>query len=99
MLLIKYQYASLESIIYKYQTNYKLVKSQIKVYNIFNIKNMHRAIPGVGNKTLQKKWTEANQQLNQSKLKKIKSRVDLAVPTTFGITKKGSKRDQLVEGM
>ena len=60
---------------------------------------MYRAIPGVGNKTLQKKWTEENQIKNQTKLKKIKSRVDLKEPTTLNITKKGSKRDQLVESM
>ena len=58
---------------------------------------MHRAIPGVGNKTLQKKWEQENQVKNQSKLKKIKSIVDIKEPATYKITKRGSKRDQLVE--
>ena len=58
---------------------------------------MYRAIPGVGNKNLTKKWVEVNQQINQNKLKKVKSRVDISEPMAYNMTKKGSKRDLLIE--
>lgn len=60
---------------------------------------MYRAIPGAGNKTLQKKWESKMHELNQQKLKKVKSRIDFAEPNSYNITKKNSKRDQVLESM
>lgn len=34
---------------------------------------MHRAIPGMGNKYLQKKWEEEKQKTNKKNLKNVKS--------------------------
>ena len=48
---------------------------------------MHREIKGVGNKNLTKKWQEANQQINQTKLKKVRSRIDVSEPIAYNIAK------------
>ena len=58
---------------------------------------MYRAIPGMGNKYLTKKWEEQKKQKNYKKLKNVKSLVDLSAPSSYTITKKNSKRDQIVE--
>ena len=51
----------------------------------------------MGNKYLQRKWEEEKHKLNKKKLKNVRSQVDLSQPSTYHITKKNSKRDQLVE--
>lgn len=59
---------------------------------------MYRAIPGMGNKYLTKKWEEEKLSKSRKKLKNVKSQVDLSSPNSYYITKKNSKRDQIVEG-
>lgn len=51
----------------------------------------------MGNKYLQKKWEEEKRNKNHKKLKNVKSLVDLSAPSSYLISKKNSKRDQLVE--
>mmetsp|Transcript_25639 Transcript_25639/g.25444 ORF Transcript_25639/g.25444 Transcript_25639/m.25444 type:complete len:129 (+) Transcript_25639:32-418(+) len=58
---------------------------------------MHRAIPGSGNKFLTKKWEEKRKMVDNKKLKNVRSQVDLSAPSSYGLTKKAAKRDQLVE--
>ena len=40
---------------------------------------MHRAIP-VGNKLLQKKWSDKEQEIHKSKLREIKATVEIREP-------------------
>jgi len=49
---------------------------------------MHRAIPGMGNKYLQRKWEEEKNQQQKKNLKNVRSCLDVAAPSTYYITKK-----------
>jgi hypothetical protein len=59
---------------------------------------MYRAIPGMGNKFLTKKWEEEKSSKNRKKLKNVKSQIDLSSPDTYDLTKKNTKRDNNGEG-
>jgi hypothetical protein len=59
---------------------------------------MHRAIPGMGNKFLTKKWEQEKSSKNRKKLKNVKSQIDLSAPATIDLTKKNTKRDNNGEG-
>ena len=57
---------------------------------------MDRAIPGVGNKYLQKKWQKQKQQKEARKLKGVKSLVNIEQPTKYQHMNRGGNIKSII---